>query len=649
MKDRLEDIINGFHQYVLSEPVHLNFVSKSLCEMTGFCEDKFLSDKEDLYQSIVHPADAGQYSDFVASMTKGENKLTLQYRIIKQNGDICYVSDTMTSKYLEDGTLVGYSVLTDITELKTENDNLHFLNETIPCGFLKYTCEKQPKITYINEKMLEFLHFSETKQGEVDYLELYKQNIYLMIPAEERRRFAAYLKLVRTKGAPIAGEMEIQRFDGTKGYLFGWVTKCVNEQGVEEFQSACMDITERYHMKKEKEMKRYIDALKDVYDKIFEYDFANNTVKCLYGQNSPVFKWIENIPMQMEDATNKWIVKNVCEEDRQKVKSFFDHSYRRKSGEKDSGLSQIQYRAMSSSGRMQIYTGLFLKMNATVSLYCCRRMSDSEEANLLRNDNNSLQDLMMHFTEGIAAFEVMNGKVTPLYASDNVCEFFGFTKDEWLPMMKKSTPIQAFVSRSKVAYEEFMELLANGEAEFTYYDLEKQAERRIKAICSQKSPTDSARFVMLYNMDERKKQPRVSIRTFGYFDVFVEDKPIAFRNEKSKELFALLVDRRGGFVSSEEAISFLWEDETANTVTLARYRKVALRLKNILEEYGISDIVESVNGKRRIVTDKVQCDLFDYLSGNEAYAQLFKGNYLTNYSWGENTLAELIGDNMLYK
>ena len=64
-------------------------------------------------------------------------------------------------------------------------------------------------------------------------------------------------------------------------------------------------------------------------------------------------------------------------------------------------------------------------------------------------------------------------------------------------------------------------------------------------------------------------------------------------------------------------------------------------LKNLLEEYGVSDIVESVNGKRRIVSEKVQCDLYDYLSGQ---TELFKGSYLTNYSWAETTLGELTGD-----
>ena len=144
------------------------------------------------------------------------------------------------------------------------------------------------------------------------------------------------------------------------------------------------------------------------------------------------------------------------------------------------------------------------------------------------------------------------------------------------------------------------------------------------------------------NASDEKKV--VSIRTFGYFDVFVDGKPIAFRSQKSKELFALLVDRRGGYISSEEAISFLWEDEPVTPVTLARYRKVALRLKNILQEYGISDVVESVDGKRRIVMEKVQCDLYDYLSGKKEYSQLFKGNYLSNYSWSETTLGELMNE-----
>ena len=134
----------------------------------GASQDELLSETEDLYLRWLHPADRELYSDFIHELQQGERALKAQYRIIKKDGAVIYVEDSMTSRRLEDGRLAGYSVLTDITGLKNENDNLRFLNETIPCGFLKYTCEKQPRITYINNQMLKILRFPEIKEGELD-------------------------------------------------------------------------------------------------------------------------------------------------------------------------------------------------------------------------------------------------------------------------------------------------------------------------------------------------------------------------------------------------------------------------------------------------------------------------------------------------
>lgn len=662
----VEEILNchisGFHQYVLTQPVHLVFVSQNFCELLGCTKEELLSENADLYEAFVHPADRKRYSDFLHTLAQKEQTASLRYRIVRKDGEVRYVSDTVTAKRLENDTLAGDSVLTDITPVKLENDDLNFLNETIPCGFLRYTCEKNPKVTYLNEQMLKILRFPEVKEGEFDYLEMYRDNIYLMIPMEERRRFAHFLRKVYAKGAPIAGEMTILRCDGTKARLYGWVTKSTNKQGQEEFQSVCMDITERYRTQKATETGQYLKALSDVYDKIFEYDFANKTVKYVYGGRSDTFGRIQNIPMQMEEASEQWVQNTVFKEDRAEVRDFFRKVFQRQFPRNGGRPLQIRFRSVSASGEIKRYIGIFLKISATVSLFCCKNILDEQEADSLRSENlslknmnESMQELVMRFTEGIVAFEVDNDRVKPLYASDNVCEFFGYTKEEWVAMAQTSHSIKEFVSQSRVAYEDIAKLLAVGEAEFTYLDVRTDTQRRIKAVCSQQNADGSSpRYVMLYNVNDRLPQKnseaantgKIYIRTFGYFDVFVDEKPIAFRNKKSKELFALLVDRRGGYVSSEEAISFLWEDEAVNAVTLARYRKVALRLKNILEEYGITDVMETVDGKRRIVTEKVRCDLYDYLSRNEEYAQLFKGSYLTNYSWGETTLGELTSEHL---
>lgn len=386
----------------------------------------------------------------------------------------------------------------------------------------------------------------------------------------------------------------------------------------------------------------YFAALQDVYDKIFKYDFSNHTVTCIHCKGTSRFQWIQNIPMAMDTATEKWITDTVLEEDRAKLQHFFRDYCDNGRLHPEKRPVPITYSGTSFSGLVCQYRGLFFRLDDSIHLYCCRCLPQTEDAG--KNNHKTMEHLLKSFTEGIAAFEILDGFVTPLYASDNVCRFFGYTKAEWSSLMEKKTSIPEFVSHCEVDLESFQTLLEQGKGEFSYLDLQTDTQRQMKAVCSTPAP-DGTVFVMLYHsMAAPLQESPVFIRTFGYFDVFVGETPIPFRNQKSKELLALLVDRKGGYLSSQEAIGFLWEDEAVNSVTLARYRKVALRLKTTLEAYGIADIIDCVNGKRRIVPTKVRCDLYDYLSDADTFGSTFKGSYLTNYSWGEYTLAELTGN-----
>ena len=133
----------------------------------------------------------------------------------------------------------------------------------------------------------------------------------------------------------------------------------------------------------------------------------------------------------------------------------------------------------------------------------------------------------------------------------------------------------------------------------------------------------------------------IFIRTFGRFEVFVDDRPIRFKHEKAKEMLAVLVDRKGGFVSGREMIGYLWDTEDVNRVTLSRCRKVAMWLKEELNENGVGDIIESEGRARRLCSGKVHCDLYDYLSHREKFADTYGGVYMSEYSWSEYTTAEL--------
>ncbi|MBE6569700.1 MAG: PAS domain S-box protein [Ruminococcaceae bacterium] len=653
-EDVLNECIEGLHIYSFDPVPRLEWVSDSFCRMVGYDRAELPEDEEDSYIKLIHPEDRDRYRAFLLSFC-GENvSACLKYRLMHKDGSFIHVNDTMHLRIMEDGSPAGFSVLSDITDIVTENTNLHFLNETIPCGFIQYTCGDQPEVTFINDRMLRMLHYSE--DGDNVFFEQCRKNIFLMLPIEERVGFSHFLSRVDGSDGPVAGELTVMRFDGSRARLYGWIGR--TRVGDEDYyQCVCMDITERYMRKKNQMEQRYIHALSQIYSEIFSFDFTNRTLRCIHGQDS-VYMIPEGIPMVLEEAAQYWLNNMVAEEDRPGVSSVLRQLHQRARADIDGKPLNIEFNTTASGGVSSRYQGIFLKLSTGVYLLCCRNLSPQMEAeklkhenSMLRNVNEHMQELVMRFTDGMLGFEVTNGMVRPLYISENVCRFFGYTREEWLPMMQRKQSLGEFVSKSGIAYSDFARLLENKEAEFDFTG-DNGEQRRIKAICTtDEGDNDAPTYVMLYDItvDSLPVTPvdsAVYIRTFGYFDVFVDGKPIAFRNEKSKELFALLVDRRGGFVSSGEAISYLWENEPANSVTLARYRKVALRLKNLLEEYGIADIVESVDGKRRIVTEKVRCDLYEYLSGDPKTVQQYNGSYLLNYSWGEITAASLNGMTM---
>lgn len=137
----------------------------------------------------------------------------------------------------------------------------------------------------------------------------------------------------------------------------------------------------------------------------------------------------------------------------------------------------------------------------------------------------------------------------------------------------------------------------------------------------------------------KRQRKRVQIRTFGRFDLFIDEQVIQFRNAKAKELFALCVERKGGNVRMEEAINKLWENTPLTDNVKTRYRKAVAYINTLFAEYRIPDIFESAYGTCHINKDKVACDYYEFLESNQK--PQFFGEFMHEYSWAEETAAWL--------
>lgn len=140
---------------------------------------------------------------------------------------------------------------------------------------------------------------------------------------------------------------------------------------------------------------------------------------------------------------------------------------------------------------------------------------------------------------------------------------------------------------------------------------------------------------------EREPEKRIFAKTFGHFDLYVDNKPVMFRSAKAKELLAYLVDREGGTVCSDQIIGTLWEDRPNDENTQNLCSKVVGTLRKELSKYQAEDLLVSHRGVRRIDTTLLDCDLYQLLRGEERAEEQYLGEYMMQYSWAESRMASL--------
>lgn len=146
-----------------------------------------------------------------------------------------------------------------------------------------------------------------------------------------------------------------------------------------------------------------------------------------------------------------------------------------------------------------------------------------------------------------------------------------------------------------------------------------------------------------YTIDENiaeKENQRIKINCFGNFEIFIDEKPVKFRFEKTKELLAYLVHRKGARCTSKEISAILWEDEGHDSY----YRMLKKDLQDVLNNLGCGEIIYSSRGQIGLIhLECIQCDYLIWVENAAIGSKLYHGEYMAQYSWAEevNALIEM--------
>ncbi len=137
-------------------------------------------------------------------------------------------------------------------------------------------------------------------------------------------------------------------------------------------------------------------------------------------------------------------------------------------------------------------------------------------------------------------------------------------------------------------------------------------------------------------------RPKVTVKTFSNFEIYVNGTPLHFARAKSKELLAYLIHKNGTGCSLKELASILYEDKEYTLSLQKQLQTIIATMMKSLNAENVGDIVIKRYNHLSVDTSKIDdCDYYRFLSGDKEAVNAYAGEYMMNYSWGEFTIGYL--------
>lgn len=145
----------------------------------------------------------------------------------------------------------------------------------------------------------------------------------------------------------------------------------------------------------------------------------------------------------------------------------------------------------------------------------------------------------------------------------------------------------------------------------------------------------------LYPEQLEEKKRKISVKTFGGFDVFVNGETLTFRRAKSKELLALLVDKRGNSITAREGCAVLWEDKPYGAAQKSYYQTIVAELRQALKMAGIENLLIKKRNCLSVRAELLECDSYRFMEGDARAINEYRHDYISCYSWAEFRMGEM--------
>ena len=139
----------------------------------------------------------------------------------------------------------------------------------------------------------------------------------------------------------------------------------------------------------------------------------------------------------------------------------------------------------------------------------------------------------------------------------------------------------------------------------------------------------------------KKQKQSLEAKTFGNFTLIYENKVVKFSRSKSNELLGYLIYKKGSSVKTKELISVLYGERADSARYGSSLRNLIVDIKHTMGELEIQNFFIAEYNNFRINPEVINCDYYDFLDGEPSAVKSFAGEFMSQFSWAEETAAFL--------
>lgn len=423
LRDRLaatRDTIPGglaFYE-VSSGGIRLLDFSDTTAAMIGYTREQYQEHSRFDALAVVHSEDRPIVEAVATELVSGAARSSCVMRVLHRDGSVAWLHLSASTMYRDDVALYAVAVFIDVTHekknekrLRVQSELQHRLNDSVPCGIVRYTVGDDPRVLFINKKGCEIFGYADA--------EAYRAGMaggkIIPIHDDDDALHSQTVQALNDGAAPLDFTYRFVRRDGSTGWIEGTSALERDVDGRALIQSAFLDVSERQQKRYEQDIRRYATVLCSVYDEIIEFDGARKTYRSLYSSGRP--RTGKTLPL--DKAFKFWTDRLPDVEDRARLRAALDECL-----ESDGDSPVVCTYRMEFDGRRCWYQSLLLRVSEH-GILCCSKDVTERISVEDRKVTMRVLDTMGKLPVGVGVFTSHDGEVRLRYANDRLRTMFG--------------------------------------------------------------------------------------------------------------------------------------------------------------------------------------------------------------------------------